>query len=95
MVVEVGMIDEEKLFKEFEEELAKQIQEEIDREIIEALRKVSLGWTSVPFHSHLIPHEEEINVWLKENIKGDHSYLRHHIYFEDKNDAMLFQLRWS
>ena len=93
------MIDEDKLkemnFGDMSDELSKAIQQAIDNEIMEALKKVALGWTPSNLPRRYAANEGLIINWLDENIKSKYEVLGNRIYFEDKNDAMLFQLKWS
>ena len=76
-------------------EFAKKLQEEIDKEILEELLITmyeSKGWIVVPYSENYAKID---GLWMQENIKHDWRLFVTSAVFENKEDAVLFTMRWG
>jgi len=57
---------------------------------------MSLGWIIMLIPHHLMNdyNSKEINYWINDNLKGNVSKFSYIWFFEQKEDAVLFKLRW-
>lgn len=72
--------------------LAEEIQKEIDKEIMDELKKIQYldyGW-----HAVETGYLENIDDWMTENVKYRWGMAGKSFYFESKNEATMFALRW-
>lgn len=75
-----------------ESELAKALQEEIDREVVNSIKAMQYkdwGWFKVET-GHIDIDEN----WMPENIKHRWGMVERSFYFESKDEAVMFTLRW-
>jgi hypothetical protein len=73
--------------------LAEELTREMDREIVNSLiasRCEMDGWHKIVIKKQTIPRE-----WLEASMKHQWTDLGSVWYFENKNDAAWFALRWS
>lgn len=95
---------EDKMLDRAGAEIAREIDKEIlDSIMIDVLK--SEGWTETtinPAHNETsiayVRHDEwytKTAEWIHLNATGDYKLLRGHWIFENKEDAVMFTLRWS
>ena len=75
-----------------ESELAKTLREEIDKEIVNKLKELQFqDWDWFRVNSK---HIENVEEWIAENIKCRWGMVEGAFYFESKDEAVMFSLRW-
>jgi hypothetical protein len=86
-------LSEPNLREGIETELARVLQQEIDAEVMRDVFKKS-GWHEVVLDPMTSELGEEIDAWVKDNIK--HNEWHHGLVwlFKDDKDANWFSLRW-
>ena len=79
---------------EIMEDMAKDIQKELDAEILRGMLK-QMGWYEVVLKPMTAETGDEIDTWIKTNIKGPSHWTHGLVWmFENDQDAMWFKLRW-
>lgn len=82
------------LLEELQQTLQQSINDEINQEITNTViiqYYKDKGWNLV-FIKNKVSADDD---WCLENLKGNYKILGHYCYFEDKNDAVLFALRYA
>lgn len=83
------------LVDEFVEQAAAELQQEIDREIMFAALKESLGWHLVTLDSLKgRKHAVDLSTWLDKNCTGEFHTHGREFLFKNRQDAVMFALRW-
>ena len=81
--------------EDFIEKTSDEIAREIDRTVIWTLLQ-DIGWTHITLtHSQDNNHVIDIGHWLEENCQGSYQQSGKEFIFENKEDAILFTLRWT
>jgi len=78
----------------YSEEMAKELQEEIDWGLTSA-SLISYGWTKVITMLPRYPNPTQASDWAAKNCSGLFKYRYNDWFFENKEDAAWFMLRWS
>ena len=77
-------------------EQIRKISDHMDFGVMSMLLIDSCGWTKVDLEPW-IPNvtEEEILAWSNATCAHRFMHNQHHFVFEDKQDALMFKLKWS
>lgn len=76
------------------EEAARQMSNDIDAEVLRGML-LELGWHEVILKPMLKETGDEIDLWVKQQVKGRCHFAHGLVWlFEEERDAMWFKLRW-
>lgn len=79
--------------EEYFDKASKKFAEDIDAEVLRQTFKES-GWHEVVLQPMTWEHGDRIDIWVNENIKGNHWTYGLVWLFKDEKDANWFSLRW-
>ena len=81
------------ILDEYLDEAATQVAKDIDAEVLRSMFKES-GWHEVVLQPMTWEHGDRIDIWVNQNIKGNHWTYGLVWLFEDEREANWFSLRW-
>lgn len=89
-----NLITDLDLVDEMVEQAAAALQEEIDKEIVFAALKEG-SWHLVVLDRFLSrEHSVDVIMWIEENCTGQYHTHGREFLFENRQDAVLFSLKW-